>query len=56
MNDVETLIIAELTVIKAQLKDLTDFKARVMGVIIAISGMGTVCGSIILAVTNHYWK
>ena len=56
MNDVETLIIAELTTIKEQLKDLMDFKSRVMGVIIAISGIGTICGSIIVAFTNHYWK
>jgi len=56
MNDVETLIIARLTSIEATLKDLTDFKSKIIGIVMAISGVGTICGSIILAVTNHYWK
>ena len=56
MNDVETIILARLESIEQQLKDLSDFKSKIMGMVVAISGFGTILGSIIITVTNHLWK
>lgn len=56
MSDVETLIIQRLDNIDNQLKDLSDFKSKIIGIVMVISGFGTLCGSIILTVANHYWK